>query len=459
MRFRSTLILLLVLIGLGAYVYFVEVPKPDPDKKEALFSGVKSEDVSELQLDYADRKIHLKKNDGQWRLTEPIESAADASAVDGVINTATTAEIKKKLEGGSGDLARYGLDKPLVTLTLKVGDKELTPVSVGKEAPVGGSVYVLRKDEPSVLLSSSSLRLGLDKQVKDLRDKKILTVADDDLRSIEIHSDRKDIRLVKDGDTWKLERPEAFKGDDSAIRTLVSSIRALRVVDFVDDNPSDLKKLGLDAPRLKLTLGLKDDSVRTIAIGDKKEGGTDVYIQTSDRPSIYTISDSSYRNLDKSDRDLRDKMILAFEQDKAVKIEVSRKDSEPFSLVKGDDGKWQIEGEQTPVTDTVAEQFVTDLHELKGYEIVADNAVNLAELGLAAPKLRIAVSGKDGSLGTVIVGTTDAADGTKHFNTMLEGGPTVYLLRSYLFSRIDKGKDAFLNKPTPAPTPANASAP
>lgn len=456
MRFRSTLILALVLVGLGAYVYFVELPKEaNEDKKESLFS-LKADEITEIDLQFPDRKIHLKKSGSQWQLTEPITADAESSAVDGMLSSITGAEIKKKLEGAAGDAAKFGLDKPVVTVALQQGDKALTPFSVGKDTPIGGLVYVQRKDEPNVLLTASTLKLGVDKQVKDLRDKKLVTFADDDVQWIEVKSTRGDLRAVKtDGDKWNIEQPQPYAGDPSALRTYASSVRALRAVDFVEENAADLARYGLDDPRLKISVGLKGDAVKTILIGNKKEGSTDIYAQVEGKPAVYTIADSNFRNVDKQVRDLRDKMILSFNQADATSVEVTRKGSDPYRLVLGNDGKWAIEGSTEPLKANLVDQFLADLHELKAYEIAGDNPRNLAELGLDAPRLKVTVNGKNGPLGTVSIGETEAKDGTKNFNTMRDGNPTVYLLRAYLFTRLDKSKDDFSDKPTPAAPPAS----
>lgn len=457
MRLRSTLILLLVLIGLIAYVRLVEVPKAEhQDQKETLVDA-KAADVTDVVLEFADRKIHAAKTGIDWRLVEPIEADGDDEAVNSLVSAVTTAEIKKTLEGDAGDLARYGLDKPVVTVTMKAGDKELPVFSVGKDTPIGGSVYLKRKDSPKVMLSASSIRFSVDKQPKDLRDKKLVTVSDDELNWIEIQG-HNDIRLVRDGEgTWQMERPGPYKSDPSAVQTYLSSLRALRAVDFIEETPTDLKQYALDTPRLKVRLGGKDDSVKEILFGSTK--GADVYAQVAGRSTVVTVSDPSYRNVDKFARDLRDKTILKFDKTQATALRVERKDSPAYELKKGDDGRWTMVGSDKPLKLAAVDQLVADLSELKGYEIEIDNPRDLAPLALNAPRLKVTISGQDGTIGTVLVGETDGADNTKHYNTMTEGGPTVFLLRSYVFTRIDKSSDDLIDAPTPiAATPPTAEA-
>src|SRR5262245_255734 len=111
MRFRTTLILLLLLIGLGAYVYWIEMPKaPEEAKKKTLYD-FKADDVTDVSLAYADNEIALKKSGEDWRITKPLDVAADSTTVKNLVTAIAECEVKKTLTETSPDLAQYGLDK------------------------------------------------------------------------------------------------------------------------------------------------------------------------------------------------------------------------------------------------------------------------------------------------------------------------------------------------------------
>src|SRR5713101_10097759 len=132
MRFRTTIILILLLLGLGAYVYWIEYPKAQEEAKKKTLFTIKSEDVQEIALVYADREIDLKKSGEDWHLTKPIDVAADSVAVKNLVSAITECEVKKELTDTTADLAQYGLDKPLVTVKVKLKDTALPAITVGK---------------------------------------------------------------------------------------------------------------------------------------------------------------------------------------------------------------------------------------------------------------------------------------------------------------------------------------
>src|SRR6185295_11896156 len=207
MRFRSTIILVLLLLGLGAYVYWVEYPKAQEEAKKKTLVEFKADDATGVSLVYADREITLSKVGDDWRLTKPLDSLADTTTVKNLINAIAECEVKKELTETSADLSQYGLDKPLVTVTVKLKDKELPAILVGKNTPIGASTYVQRADDKKVVLTNSAFHAGMDKKVNDLRDKTIVTFNDDDVQKIQLRGEEKDVELVRKDGAWRVERP------------------------------------------------------------------------------------------------------------------------------------------------------------------------------------------------------------------------------------------------------------
>ena len=451
MRLRTTIVLILVLAGLGAYVYFVEYPKAEQEAKKKTLFELKADDVTQLTLDYGDHKIVLKKTGNDWRLTEPLDAPADATTVKNLVSAIADCEVKRELKDASSDLSLYGLDKPFVTITAKVGDKDLPAFMVGKNTPVGFSTYVQRADDKKIQLTGSAFRSGVDKKVKDLRDKAIIDFTDGDIQRLEVSGDGRQLQLTQKDDKWSIELPSAYAADGAAVRSFLSTLRSMRATDFPDDQPSDVSAYGLDTPRLKITLHLgKDNAEKTILVGkenDKKE----IYVQRGGQPTVYTVSDWVFRDLNKNAGDFRDKTVLAFDREKVTAVELKRKDGSRTKLVRGANKQWQVEGVEGKPAETVIGQYVTDLHDLKGYEIAADQPANLAQFGLDQPLLAVTVFGEDNkSVGTALLGAREN-EGKKEYAAMLEGGPTIFLVRDYLFTRLDKPPTDFIEKP-PAPT-------
>jgi hypothetical protein len=449
MRFRTTIVLILLLLGLGAYVYWVEYPEAQEEAKKKTLFEFKPEDVAEISLVYADREINLKRSGDDWQLTKPIDVAADAVTARNLANTIAECEVKKELTDASSDLTQYGLDSPFVTVTVKLKDRELTAILVGKNAPVGSSTYVQKADDKRVLLTSSTFRAGVDKKVKDLRDKTILTFADKDVQKVGIRGEGKDIRLVQKDDAWNIEQPGPYAADATAMRSFLSTLRSLRAADFPDDQPTDLSTYGLDHPRLQVALYLGKDSIEKRLLIGKETDKKEIYVQQSDGPAVYTVSDWVFRDLNKNVGDFRDKTVLAFDRDKVTALEIKPTDGSPVKLVRGENKQWQVEGNEGKAAETVISQYLSDLRDLKGYEIAMDNPADLSPFGLDNPLLALTVVGEENAtVGTVLLGQRETAE-AKEYAAMTAGGPTVFLVRDYLVTRLNKQLQDFVEHPTP----------
>ncbi len=443
-----------VLFALGAYVYFVELPHDQEElAKKKLFTFDKTA-VTEVHLTYPDRSIHLKKDEaGKWRITQPIETEADETTVANLVNAIADAEIVRILDEPVQDLALYGLNTPVVKLqvTLKDG-KSLPQVSIGKDTPVGYSVYLQKEGETKLLLTPQAFRLGMTKEVKDLRDKTVIAFQPNEVKKIAIQGQDKEIVLAKTDSGWSLEKPVSGKADDAQVQTFLSTMQTIRAQDFVGQPAADLHEYGLTPPQLTVTLtGGTDTTTKTLLIGGEKEqdkAGKLRYLKRGENATIFLVADAMLRDVHKSLDDFRDKTIARFPQDQATKVEVKRQDGQNFTLTRGADKKWSIDKSGDGVfKETLATQLVSSLADLRGYEIAAENPADLAPYSLAPPSMSISVyDDKNTKLAAVLAGQKKEKDTAKIF-AVTEGGKTVFAVRDYVFDRLHKAPIDFWEKP------------
>src|SRR5690606_38488190 len=104
-----------VALGLGAYIYFVESER-DPagtERREKVFAGLDRNDITELTIraSGADQATTLRRTDGDWTVVEPVQTTADASAVDAILSSLETLELERVIEEEApGSLEPFGLE-------------------------------------------------------------------------------------------------------------------------------------------------------------------------------------------------------------------------------------------------------------------------------------------------------------------------------------------------------------
>ena len=349
-----------------------------------------------------------------------------------------------------------------VRLTLEDGT-QLPLIRIGKDTPVGYSVYVQRAGEDAILLTPQALRLGMTKQTKDLRDKTVLVFQQERVNRIEVQRPAEaetPVVLRKTDDGWTLDQPIPDRpADEASVNTFLSSLSGMRAQDFIEQPVPELKEFGLDPPQLAVKLSLDGDGEEAapalrLLVGREKatdQGTRQRHIKRGDAETLYLVGDWVFGDLNKTAHDFRDKTVARFAKEAAARIEVKRRDGEGFLLTCSDCGgeaNWQIDAQlEGEPKQNALDQFVTDLHGLKGFEIVADQPQDVSGYGLDEPLVTIrAYNAAEDKLAGLLIGQTTQDDATRVF-AMAEEGQTVFGLRDYVFERLDKKPADFWEMP------------
>ncbi|HEY3132982.1 MAG TPA: DUF4340 domain-containing protein, partial [Acidobacteriota bacterium] len=172
---RRLLILVGILAALGAFVYFYEFRgKEEREKKEEAskkFIQLDADNASRVSLVRPkENPIVFVKNGTQWKMTQPIQTNADSTSVDGLLQSLASATSDRTIE--KADLAKYGLKDPSVTVTVEEGTKKQT-IRLGEKDFSGSNVYAARENEGNVYLIPDSAYIKATQSVTDFRDKSI----------------------------------------------------------------------------------------------------------------------------------------------------------------------------------------------------------------------------------------------------------------------------------------------
>lgn len=455
LRTRSTLLLLLLAVGLGAYAYFVERPAQQRESQKATLLDIERDAVEDVNLTYSDREIHLEKSpDGHWHIVAPLEADADQQAVKNLVDAIVNAEVTKTIDDPGDDLSPYGFDNPTVTITLKLQDGTKVPaLIVGDQTPIGFKAYARKEGDPKLYLTTGAFHSGVKKELKDVRDKTILSFTDDEVQAIALtRNGSPAVRLERNDGQWSIAEPAPYKADPAEVRSFLSALRGIRAQDFVDA-PEPLRTYGLDSPRLAVTLSVgKDQIEKSVQFGGEVPGASkQLYAKQGARETIYLLGDWALNSLDKDVAKFRDRTVLSFADDAAASITITRRDRDPFTLERPANGSWTVKGTTgTPKEDAIT-RFVADLQQTKPHDIVSDHVTDLARYGLDDPDIHIAVVGTDGQQIGALLATRqtageddDGGGGGEKYYFAREGSSTVFEGRAYLLTRLEKKASDFV---------------
>lgn len=139
-------------------------------------------------------KLALEKIEDSWRLVQPVKALADGSTVEQFLTSLQDYSYSKVVSTEEVGLAKFGLGETRTEHRIRIsGDEDtLLDFYLGKNAPIGYSVYLKIANNPEVLIGGQHLRLIANKNMIDFRQKGLL-----DLLSLE---GPKDVSLLKKGD-------------------------------------------------------------------------------------------------------------------------------------------------------------------------------------------------------------------------------------------------------------------
>jgi hypothetical protein len=352
--------------------------------------------------------VRLERQEkGKWRITEPVEVAADSGKVSDLLRSLTQDQIQG-FPDKPASLKMVGLDPPRgeIRLTLD-GGTEATLLLGEREKKEKGGVYARRSGEEQVLVLKETFLTEIPKQVTDLRDRTLLALDREKVDTIELETPKGRTVLSKAEDTWGIKEPEEASADQRMINDLLWDLTTTRVKEFVDDDAKTLKPYGLDAP--PVTVRLLDPqgkplSTLTLARASNDEGA---YVRVGDSQAVTLVEARLYERLDKGPFDFRLRQLLSFETWDVGKMELSRNGQEIILEKRKDE--WELKKpKQVKAKYSAVIDLLNEIKNLKWQKVIAKGPTDLSFYGLDKPVATFTLTKTDGkSLGTVLLGKSE----------------------------------------------------
>jgi hypothetical protein len=270
---------------------------------------------------------------------------------------------------------------------------------------------------------------------------KILALGADTIQQIEIrHRGEDPITLRLKGSQWEMTSPK-LAVDSSAVSAITSAAASVDADRVVDPNVSDLRPYGLAPAAIEVDFSTKNGKTSKLLIGDNTPAGSAVYAKLDGDPRLFTMGAYSKTAFDKEAKDLRDKRLLPFTQNKLSRIEITAQ-KQTYEFVKKGESEWQIVKPKamradSAQTDDLVRQLNNAQMDLSG---VQDDKKNAAAFN-SAPALVIAkVTDQDG---TKTLEIRKVKDDYYAKSSAVDG---IYKVSKMVGDAVDKPIDTYRNK-------------
>ncbi len=449
--------------ALGLYswfgIYQAGVAKKKAQDVEDTLFNFKKEQVKKIAVTSNGQTVEGTLQDQEWTIDRPIKTAADKFTFDSIADKLAGLKQKRDI-GNQTDLAQYGLQPPRTKVVATLDDGKTAELDLGSDNSYDGTLYAKRGDDARVSILEAAIKTTFDKGLFELRDKRIVTFSDGDLRHIDVAMPEVVYGLdrVSEGH-WMVTAPTPMVADSQRCQQIMTSLEHLRAIRFAADDATqaDLTRFGLDKPTGTVEIALDKNVQRTLTFSAQKEGSTDhVYVKVADQPFIAEVAASALKDMAVTLADLRDKTILSFDQDqvKGFRFQVGTQSFEAWRQAAGDAGaeSWSLaetpDGGRAPAKKWKLTSLSSSLHDLKGTSLVTEKADAAAMLkaGLTNPAKVITILGTSGQvLGKLVVGKTE----DNKVNVELEGSPKIFLVDAFKLNNVPNSPADIVDIPLP----------
>ena len=157
------------------------------------------------------------------------------------------------------DLKEYGFDKPLLKVTIDLGDEKIRFQIAEKD----GEYYLYKGN--TIYKIDSSLYKAIAKNVKDLREKRLVRFYSFEVKALSWKRKGEEFRAEKEKDKWIAKKPFQAELDKNRVEDFLRNIEDLEAKDFVDD----IKSFGFK-PDVTIKFELEDGRVVEVEMQEKE---------------------------------------------------------------------------------------------------------------------------------------------------------------------------------------------
>lgn len=452
MKLKTNLVLGVLFLALLGFVYFYEI-RGGAERKEAeaqakTLLSLGDAEIQGLVIERRDTTMVLRKEGGEWVLTDPVADRADADAVQRYLQALKETERERviadsaTMAGDPGLGAKYGLASPRLRIFAATAEGSRDTVCFGTDTPTERFTYAqVRGRNPEVVAVRAWRFDNLDKGPFDLRDRRLLAFDTEAVEEVRLIRPQGRIALIRNGsEGWRLTEPFAAEADRDEVEQLLNRLRNGRVESFAAERPDPavLQLHGLAAPvtgEISLLIG-RDRAEKRLQIGASAAPGR-YYGRDLSRPQVVVVDSSTASVLRREAADLRDRKPLRFEREAVVGLELERAAGR-VAAHRDTAGTWSLtEPAGLQAIGWKLEQLVTDLADTRIDSFLTGPAADPGACGLLTPALVVRALGESGVLVEARFG--QGRDGGIYLSRA--GDPQIYRVAAEARRRLDPGLD------------------
>lgn len=389
----------------------------------------------------------LERQNGQWKITSPIEWPANLFAIQRIITQLQflihEARFSiEEIEKTGQSLEDYGLKDPNIILKFHGINGENT-LAIGNPTPVGNRVYVMDPDQKNVLVVKNSLLDSIAANLEELRAQQIFNIPLYELNKLKIQilsPHNLKIWLSKNKDSWSFDAPIQANANNVLVNNTINQLTSINTHRIVLGHEADQAEILLHKPLMKITLE-GNNQKQTLLIAEPEQQTTEdkeYYAQLENNSTIFTVSAQPFHSLQNAQEALREKQLITIKPDTLRNITISQS-RKKVQLQKLENGGWQLASKDASgklVTTAADDKELAKIQQrLAALEIIsfvsdAPSNVDLENFGFHDPQRIIELDANKKQV--LLIGGLDPISGNLY--AKLEESPYVYCVNPNILS-------------------------
>lgn len=418
--FRGTLLALVALIVVGAAWWLLRPPPAAPVKKDKnaqedgvrLFDFEKSE-LTRIEVKRPDATIVLVEKPDSWYL-EAENQKASRSMVNRVKHQLHDLVARATVIENPDAPALYGLGEGAIHVSLTFRDGGNLSFDAGDPNPSGVSFYIRPTPGDVIYTVKKSAVDYYSLSLQEFRERRFASFDSKDVDSLLAERPGEaPLKFQRTGEhSWDMVSPQSFEANDSDVRSLMGRVSAMKAIQFVTDDDSDLAAYGLDQPRLRVTLSFSGRAPLVLSVG-KPTGELDgtyplTYAKLGDEPTIYAVRDGLLEDYAADPQTFRLTRFVRMDDNRVSQVSATwadtgrDKDLNGTVTVRMAANTW-LWDDGVPVPGSTPKRVAQRAASLEADEFVAAVADD-AKLGFDKPLATLVLNDLDGATRTLVIG-------------------------------------------------------
>ena len=405
-----------------------DLTKSPTDLRDRSVLKFNPETVSSLQFTHRNAgstarpsTINCEERDGTWHVIHPLEVKADTEEIEILLSELRSLKVSSfEADGADANvltrLEKAGLDAPRLQMKLTDGDNTYTlgiGASVGSETGTQGRVYVKATVyQDAVYTVSEDIYNLLNKSVFDLRDKRVTDFQRTDTIRFEIKQGTETTVGTRNFDNiWELQTPTGkIKADADAVSDLLFGVDSLEAAVFIDNSTQNLASYGLASPSIKVAFTQRgEENSAVLFIGDYAQDGT-VYVKAEQSDQVTRVKRALIDKIALGTAWLRDKQVLNFHIDDAIRLTSTLAGEEPFTCQRLGTN-WRLTAPvREDANNTEVNAIMYELDDLTADAFIGSKSTPTdAATGFSKPSVQLTIELRNQKVYTLQVGKIDAS--------------------------------------------------